>query len=92
MRAMKAVILAAGRGTRMRDLTNELPKPMLKVMGVPILEHIIQGLVSNGIQEIFIVTGFRAEVVEAYFDGGQKWGARIAYAPVPHASHNLGAD
>src|SRR5687767_15786991 len=69
MRAMKAVILAAGRGTRMRDLTNELPKPMLKVMGVPILEHIIQGLVSNGVQEIFIVTGFRADVIEAYFGG-----------------------
>jgi dTDP-glucose pyrophosphorylase len=79
MHAMKAVILAAGRGTRMRDLTNELPKPMLKVMGVPILEHIIQGLVSNGIQEIFIVTGFRADVIEAYFGGGQKWGARLAY-------------
>ena len=63
----------------MRDLTNELPKPMLKVMGVPILEHIIQGLVSNGVQEVFIVTGFRADVIEAYFGGGQKWGARIAY-------------
>jgi dTDP-glucose pyrophosphorylase len=79
MRAVKAVILAAGRGTRMRDLTTELPKPMLKVMAAPILEHIIQGLVSNGIQEIFIVTGFRADVIESYFGGGQKWGARIAY-------------
>src|SRR5687768_2501438 len=79
MRAVKAVILAAGRGTSMRDLTNELPKPMLKVMGTPILEHIIQGLVSNGIQEIFIVTGFRADVIESYFGGGQTWGARIAY-------------
>jgi dTDP-glucose pyrophosphorylase len=79
MRAVKAVILAAGRGTRMRDLTTELPKPMLKVMGSPILEHIIQGLVSNGIQEIFVVTGFRADVIESYFGGGQKWGARIAY-------------
>lgn len=79
MRGVKAVILAAGRGTRMRDLTNELPKPMLKVMGAPILEHIIQGLVSNGIQDIFIVTGFRADVIESHFGGGQKWGARIAY-------------
>ena len=76
---MKAVILAAGKGTRMRELTNELPKPMLKVNGMPILGHILEGLVGNGIQDIFIVTGFRAEVVEEYFGSGAKWGARIAY-------------
>jgi NDP-sugar pyrophosphorylase family protein len=74
---MKAVILAAGKGTRMRELTNELPKPMLRVQGKPILEHILEGIVSAGIQEVFIVTGFRAEVVEAYFRDGSKWGARI---------------
>src|SRR5687767_1987664 len=64
---MKAVILAAGKGTRMRDLTNELPKPMLKVHGKPILEHIIHGLLTAGVREIFIVTGFKAEVIEEYF-------------------------
>jgi dTDP-glucose pyrophosphorylase len=79
MQAVKAVILAAGRGTRMRELTNELPKPMLKVSGAPILEHIIEGLVANGIQDIFIVTGFRAEVIEEHFGSGAKWDARIAY-------------
>jgi dTDP-glucose pyrophosphorylase len=76
---MKAVILAAGKGTRMKELTNEVPKPMLKVQGKPILEHIIQGIVGAGIHDIFIVTGFRAEVVEGYFGDGVKWGARIAY-------------
>src|SRR5258706_514718 len=76
---MKAVILAAGKGTRMRDLTNEQPKPMLKVQGKPILEHIVEGLISAGIREIFIVTGFRAEVVEAHFGDGKKWGVRMAY-------------
>lgn len=79
MRAVKAVILAAGKGTRMRDLTNELPKPMLKVQGTPILEHILQGFVNNGVSDIFIVTGFRADVIENYFCDGSKWGARIAY-------------
>ncbi len=63
----------------MRELTNEMPKPMLKVWGKPILEHIIQGLLAAGIREIFIVTGFRAEVIEAYFGDGSKWNARIAY-------------
>ena len=43
---MKAVILAAGKGTRMRELTNELPKPMLRVQGRPILEHIVAGVVA----------------------------------------------
>jgi NDP-sugar pyrophosphorylase family protein len=74
---MKAVILAAGRGTRMRELTNELPKPMLRVQGRPILEHIITGLVRAEVREIFIVTGFRAEVIEQHFAEGRQWGAHI---------------
>ena len=59
---MKAVILAAGKGTRMRELTNDLPKPMLRVQGRPILEHIIEGIKSAGVREFFIVTGWKAEV------------------------------
>jgi NDP-sugar pyrophosphorylase family protein len=77
---VKAVILAAGKGTRMRELTNELPKPMLRVQGKPILEHIVAGIVAAGIREIFIVTGWRAEVVESYFGDGKKFGARIAFS------------
>src|SRR5438874_8827819 len=61
----------------MGELTNELPKPMLKVQGKPILEHILEGVVGAGIHEIFIVTGFRAHVIEDYFGDGKKWGARI---------------
>jgi dTDP-glucose pyrophosphorylase len=76
---MKAVILAAGKGTRMRELTNEIPKPMLRVHGKPILEHILGGLLAANIREVFIVTGHRAEAVEGYFGDGSKWGARIAY-------------
>ena len=76
---MKAVILAAGKGTRMGELTNELPKPMLNVHGKPILEHILQGLVAADIHEVFIVTGFRAEVIENHFGSGSKWHARLAF-------------
>jgi NDP-sugar pyrophosphorylase family protein len=76
---MKAVILAAGKGTRMRELTNELPKPMLRVQGKPILEHIVAGIVAAGVRDIFIVTGWRAEVVESHFGDGKKWNARIAF-------------
>ena len=76
---MKAVILAAGKGTRMGELTSELPKPMLKVQGKPILEHIIRGIVNAGIREVFVVTGFRAEAIENYFGNGSKWQARFVY-------------
>jgi UDP-N-acetylglucosamine diphosphorylase / glucose-1-phosphate thymidylyltransferase / UDP-N-acetylgalactosamine diphosphorylase / glucosamine-1-phosphate N-acetyltransferase / galactosamine-1-phosphate N-acetyltransferase len=75
---MKAVILAAGKGTRMRDLTRRLPKPMLRVQGKPILEHIVTGILAAGIRDIFIVTGFRAEVIETHFGDGSEWAARIA--------------
>src|SRR5579872_5533276 len=80
---VKAVILAAGKGTRMRELTNELPKPMLNVQGKPILEHIIEGIVSAGIREIFIVTGFKAGTIENYFGDGGRWKARIIYGRQP---------
>lgn len=76
---MKAVILAAGKGTRMKELTDEIPKPMLRVQGTPILEHIVLGLKSAGVREVFIVTGFRAEVIEDYFGDGARWGLSIHY-------------
>jgi len=76
---MKAVILAAGKGTRMKELTNELPKPMLRVQGRPILEHILSGILAAGVRDIFIVTGYRAETIESHFGDGAKWGGHIAY-------------
>jgi len=78
-RRMKAVILAAGKGTRMRELTQEIPKPLLRVHGKPILEHIVEGIVAAGIRDVFIVTGFRAEAIEDHFGDGSRWQARIAY-------------
>ena len=80
---MKAVILAAGKGTRMRELTNELPKPMLRVQGKPILQHIVEGIVAAGIRDIFIVTGWHAEVVENHFGDGRKFGAHVAFGRQP---------
>jgi dTDP-glucose pyrophosphorylase len=76
---MKAVILAAGKGTRMRELTTDVPKPMLKVHGKPILEHIITGVMQAGVREFCIITGYKAETIEEYFGDGSKWGARVTY-------------
>ena len=80
---MKAVILAAGKGTRMKELTNEVPKPMLKVQGKPILEHIIEGVMQSGIRDFCIITGFKDETIESYFGDGSKWGIAIRYCVQP---------
>ncbi len=77
---MKAVILAAGKGTRMGDLTQALPKPMLRVQGKPILEHILEGLIAAGLREFRVITGWRAEVIEEHFRDGAPWGVSITYA------------
>ncbi len=76
---MKAVILAAGKGTRMKELTNALPKPMLPVQGRPILEHILTGLRDTGIREFCLVTGWKRESIENYFGDGSRWGVDIRF-------------
>jgi len=76
----KAVILAAGRGTRMRELTAEVPKPMIKVRGKPVLQHIIEGLRDAGIRKSLIVVGYRADAVRDFFGDGSRHNISIQYA------------
>ena len=75
----QAVLLAAGRGTRMRDLTDALPKPMIEVQGKPILQHIIEGLREAGVRRILIIVGYRGEVVRNFFGDGSRFGIQIEY-------------
>lgn len=75
----KAVILAAGKGTRMGSLTQDVPKPMLEVQGKPLLLHIIQGIKSAGITEFVIITGYKAEIIEDYFKDGAEFGIQVSY-------------
>lgn len=63
----RAVVLAAGRGTRMGEMTAGMPKAMLPVRGRPMLEHVLDGLAAAGIAEFFLVVGYRREMVEAHF-------------------------
>jgi dTDP-glucose pyrophosphorylase len=65
----KAVILAAGRGTRMQERTAELPKPMIGLAGRPLVAHIVENLRLAGLTDLLMVTGYRAEQVEAHFAG-----------------------
>jgi dTDP-glucose pyrophosphorylase len=76
----KAVLLAAGRGTRMRQLTNELPKPMLQVRGKPVLLHIVEGLSAAGITDFLAIVGYRADAVQNFFGNGSRFHSRINYA------------
>ena len=75
----KAVLLAAGKGTRMRELTNDLPKPMIAVRGKPILQHIVEGLAAAGVTHFLIVVGDRAEEVREFFGDGTKFGIAVEY-------------
>jgi len=76
----KAVILAAGRGTRMRELTADLPKPMIEVRGKPVLQHIVEGLRDAGVRRFLIIIGYRAEAVQNFFGDGSRYKIDIQYA------------
>jgi len=73
-------VLAAGRGTRMRDITLSMPKPMVQVSGKPVLSYILEGLRDAGVRKILIVIGYRKEVVMDHFGDGSGLGVEIAYA------------
>jgi dTDP-glucose pyrophosphorylase len=76
----RAVILAAGRGTRMRELTNDLPKPMIEVRGKPVLQHIVQGWRDAGVCRFLIIVGYHAETVRNFFANGRRHNVAIEYA------------
>jgi len=75
----KAVVLAAGRGTRMRELTADLPKPMIEVRGKPVLQHILEGLRDAGVRDFLIVVGYHADAVQNFFDDGSRYNVTIHY-------------
>ncbi len=77
---MKAVILAAGEGQRMRPLTANRPKVMLPVASKPILEHLLVEIKESGIKEFVFVVGYCDKQVRSYFGGGEKWGVQIEYS------------
>lgn len=74
-----AVVMAGGRGERLRPLTDTVPKPMLRVAGRPILERIILHLVGFGIRRIFLAVNYKAEVIEEYFGDGTPFGCSLEY-------------
>lgn len=76
---MRAIILAGGKGERLRPFTDDRPKPMVEVLGKPILGYQIQWLQAQGVRHIVISCGYRCDVIENFFGDGQKWGVEIKY-------------
>ena len=77
---MKAIILTAGEGTRMRPLTTTRPKTMLITGGKPLIQYNIESLRDAGIKDITLVVGYKKEVIEDYFGDGSDFGVKINYA------------
>jgi len=78
-RPNRVVIMAGGRGLRLRPLTDHRPKPLLAIGGVPILELIIRNYASQGFRRFTIVVGYLSEQIERYFQNGSKFGVSIEY-------------
>ncbi len=77
--AMRAVIMAGGRGTRLLPLTEDLPKPMLPVGGRPLMEHIIEQLQQAGIHHVNVSTHYKPERIIEHFGDGQAFGVHLKY-------------
>jgi NDP-sugar pyrophosphorylase family protein len=80
MEGMRGIILAGGRGTRLAPYTTIIPKPLLPVGDVPILDVVIRQLARHGITRLTMAVGYLAELLMAYFADGRKYGVELSYA------------
>jgi NDP-sugar pyrophosphorylase family protein len=76
---LRAIVLAGGKGVRLRPLTFALPKPLIPVGEQPILEDIVRSLAAAGFKDIHLTVGYRAELLQTYFQDGAQFGVRIHY-------------
>jgi mannose-1-phosphate guanylyltransferase len=77
---MKAMILAAGKGTRVRPITHTIPKPMIPILQKPVMEFLLELLREHGFTEVMVNVSHLAEEIENYFRDGQRFGVEIAYS------------
>lgn len=77
---MRAMILAAGRGERMRPLTDRVPKPLLEVGGLTLIEHHLRRLAAAGVREVLINTAYRGGQIRESVGDGSRWGLTVAYS------------
>jgi mannose-1-phosphate guanylyltransferase / phosphomannomutase len=77
---MKAIIMAGGQGTRLRPLTSDQPKPMVRIVNLPCMEHIVNLLARHGITDVGVTLQFMPEEIQDYFGDGSEWGVNIHYS------------
>ncbi len=77
---MKAVVLAGGKGTRLRPYTTVLPKPLMPIGDMPILEIMLRQMKQAGVSEVYLTVGHLAEILRAFFKDGQQFGLKINYS------------
>src|SRR5881628_403667 len=82
-RPKQAVILAGGRGTRLRPLTDSRPKPMVEIHGKPFVEYQIEQLREQGFEKVLLLLGYLPEVVQRHCGDGRRWGMRLEYSVSP---------
>jgi len=78
--ALRVAILCGGLGTRLGELAQGLPKPMIPIGGRPYLERVLASFAGSGIRDFVLLTGYRAEVIEEHFGDGSRFGVRIEYS------------
>lgn len=88
---MKVVIMAGGRGTRIASVASDVPKPMIKLCGKPILEHQIENLKACGLTDIILVIGYLGDKIKDYFGNGERLGVHIEYCMEDHPLGTAGA-
>jgi mannose-1-phosphate guanylyltransferase/phosphomannomutase len=76
---MKAVIMAGGKGTRLKPLTNDIPKPLVKIIDRPVMEHILELLKTHGITDIAVTLGHMSQSIIDYFGNGENFGVSLTY-------------
>ncbi len=80
MKSIKAVILAGGKGTRLRPYTLVLPKPLMPVGDIPVIESLLKWLCRNGVRDVFITIGYLGHLIKALCGNGRQWDMNIAYS------------
>lgn len=77
---VRAIVLSAGEGSRLRPFTADKPKPMVRAANKPIMQHALEALAANGVKDVTVVVGYHRERVQSYFGDGRKFGVRLQYA------------
>ena len=88
---MKAVIQAGGRGTRLMPYTSVLPKPLMPIGAKPVLELLVKWLRRNGIEELYITTGYLGHLIRSFCGDGRQWGLHIVYTEETEPLGTIGA-